>query len=424
LFFSTRLMAGGSANTAEAVLQKALLSSDISVDDLTADMVRGQVNRQPVTSVAACRRKYIASIVATLHGLRVRPFRAEPGPIALIRTAANQHRAPRRSKLLLSVFLGDTQGLAVVVSAGLPLAWRTFALRARMEGLAIMSMARTLGTQARNYGIETSWDYVVIHGRPDLHERLQQEQFATQIGTRVVWHEGPALDGKAMASGLAFGCLTPCHKAFDLSKTLKSRPSLWEVFPWWDLAFAGGLVFLMGVVLGARSMKLDESYLGIRVQSSQHKCLTAPDTKRLQNEKKDLEEKIAVVQKFLDTRVAWSAYLRDISTRLPANIVLDSLEGKSPLDCGGRTPKKAFALRATVPPAKDGSTPREIDTFLNALRNHPLFRRDFGSPELTDITRSQAFGKTGPAGASFTIVCVPSAAGPVRDVKVGKKETK
>jgi hypothetical protein len=422
LFFGTRLTADGGANTAEAVLQKALCSSNISVDDLTADLLRGAVNKLPVASVAACRRKYLAGIVATLSGLGVRPFRAEPAPSALVRMAASQYRTPHRSKMLLRVFLGATQGLAVAVAGRLPLAWRTFTLLANMEGFAIISAARTLGTQGRHYGIESPWDYVIVHGRPDLHERLQQAQFATQIGTRVVWHEGPALDGKAVGFGLALGCLTPSPKAFDLSRTLKSRPSLWEIFPWWDLAFTSALVILMGLVLGAHSVKLNEAYVGVRVQSSQHKCLASADPKRLQDEKKTLEDKIAVVRKFLDSRISWSAHTRDISTRLPPNVALDAFEAKSPLDCGGRTPKKAFSLRATAPPSQDGVTPREIDTFLNALRNHPLFKRDFGSAELTDITRSQTFGKGGPAGATFTIICVPSAPGPAPNPKGGGKK--
>ena len=196
LFFGTRLATAGAAATPEGVLQKALCSSNICVDDLTVDLLRGTVNKLPVTSVAACRKKYITGIVATLSGLGVRPLRTEPSPCALVRLAAHQYRAPRRSKTLFRVFLGATHGLAVMVAGDLPLAWRTFTLPAGMEGFAILSAARTLRTQERHYGIESSVDYAMVHGRADLHERLQKEQFATDMGTRVVWHEGPALDGK------------------------------------------------------------------------------------------------------------------------------------------------------------------------------------------------------------------------------------
>ena len=197
LFFGTRLAAAGGATTPEGVLQKALCSSNICVDDLTVDLLRSEVNKLPVASVAACRKKYITGIVATLSRLGVRPFRTEPSPCALVRLAAYQYRSPRRSKTLLRVFLGATQGLAVMVAGGLPLAWRTFTLPAGMEGFAILSAARTLRTQHRHYGIESSLDYAIIHGRADLHERLAERTIRHRHGNARGLARGPGAGRKA-----------------------------------------------------------------------------------------------------------------------------------------------------------------------------------------------------------------------------------
>ena len=68
-------------STPEAVLQKALCSPNISVDDLTVDLMQGEVNKSPVTSVAACRKKYMAGIVATLTELGMRPFAPSRRPV-------------------------------------------------------------------------------------------------------------------------------------------------------------------------------------------------------------------------------------------------------------------------------------------------------------------------------------------------------
>ena len=163
-----------------------------------------------------------------------------------------------------------------------------------------------------------------------------------------------------------------------MSKSLKSRPSLGEIFPWWDLAFTTVLVVVMALVLGAHSMKLDEAYVAVRAQSSQHKCLASANLDGLQKEKKGLEGKIDAVRKFLDSRILWSAYTRDLSIRLPPNVVLNSWEGKSPLAGSGRNAaKRAFSLRARAPLAQDGVTPRDIDAFLGALRNHPALQARF-----------------------------------------------
>ncbi|MCD4726849.1 MAG: hypothetical protein K8R46_04260, partial [Pirellulales bacterium] len=75
---------------------------------------------------------------------------------------------------------------------------------------------------------------------------------------------------------------------------------------------------------------------------------------------------------------------------LPANAVLRTFTGKWILESGraGRKSKKSLLVHAVVPQAADGSTPREIDEYLEELRNNPLLQRDFGSVQLTDIKRS------------------------------------
>ena len=202
------------------------------------DLLRGRINKLPVAQMAACRRKYMAAVVATLSQLGVRPFRAEPAACALVRLAEQQHRPPRRSKTVLRVFLGDTQGLAVVVSAACRWLGRYLPCPPAQEGFAILSAARGLATQQTHYGIETALDYAMIHGRADLHERLQKERLPTEMRTRVIWREGPALEGAAIAYGLALGCLRKTSRPSTCPASLKSRPPIKEIFPWRELAFA------------------------------------------------------------------------------------------------------------------------------------------------------------------------------------------
>ncbi len=93
-------------------------------------------------------------------------------------------------------------------------------------------------------------------------------------------------------------------------------------------------------------------------------------------------------------------------------------------------PKRSLILRATAPIMPDGSTPREIDAFLESLRNHPLLKRDFPIVELADIKRYQIFSAAQPM-ANFSVVCLPkpaAAPGPSPDDdaagKGSKKESK
>jgi hypothetical protein len=410
IFFGTRLLRATGESTPEAVLQKALCLPNISIDDLTIDLVQGELNKSPVTSVAACRKKYMAGIVATLIEMGIRPYRAEPSPCALLRLAAQQHHFPRRAKTILCIFLNATQGLAVAAAGGMPLAWKSFLLPARAEGPAILSAARTLRTQHSYHGIESALDFAILYGRGDLKERLQEEEFPTNMGTRVLWHDGPALDNAAMAQGLALGCLAQGAKAFDLARALKPRPSIREIFPWGELAFGVLLIATMGGILGARSMMLDDAYAAVRAESSRHACLKSADQTKLERQKKELAEKVEAVRKFLGTRILWSSYAQDLSTRLPPGTVIEAFDGVCELEGsekkGGGGGKKLFTLRLLAPSQQDGSIPREIDAFFKSLRNHPLWLRDFLSVEVTDIKRVQARGMA-PPSTSFTIVCSP-----------------
>lgn len=414
LFFSTRPTAHGASATPEAMLQKTLCSANIAVEDLVVDSLTNKANRLAVASVAACRRKYMAHVVGILGRLGVRPFRAEPAPCALTRLAAREHRSPRRAKIVMRVFLNATHGLAVLVSNDIPLAWRAFLLSAGSEKFAILSAARTLRTQHQHYGLEASLDYAMIHGRPDLQERLRQEHFPTEIGTRVLWYEGPGLDEVAMARGLAMGCAVSDAPGFDLSRTLKARASIREIFPWGDLAFTGILVGAMGLVMGSHAVKLDESYAVEKARSSRYKCASA-NIKELDKQAKDMATRIDAVRKFLETRMLWTSYTRDIQEQLPAATILNSFDGQCELATSSKkgaanAAKKSLMLRATVPIAQDGSTPREVDAFLTALRNSALLKKNFASVELTDLKRIQSRGNDSPQ-AVLTVIALPKTKG-------------
>ena len=417
VFFSTRPISAGGAATPEALLQKALLSSNLSVDDLTADMLKGTINKMPIAHVAACRTKYMSNVVAMLSRLGVRPYRAEPGPCALVRMAEQKYRAPRRSKIVLRVFLGDAQGLAVLVSGGQPTAWKTFSLSPGREGFAILSTTRVLGAQQKHFGIEVNLDYAMVHGRAELHEQLQQEQLPSEIGTRVLWHDGPSLEGASTAYGLALGCLAQDTKAFDLSRTLKARAPIKEIFPWGELSFAAGLIGLMGAVLGMHSMELNRSYMALKTANRQHLCLESADPRSLKKEKKELEKKVDAMRNFIEGRVLWTTYAHDISERLPAKAELTMFQGKTG---GGRRRKggnSAFELQGKAPLEPDGSIPPEIDDFLTQLPRDPLWQRDF-SPVATEITLPLA-GKEVRNEVDFSIQCT---AKPKATAKSGKKK--
>jgi hypothetical protein len=298
--------------------------------------------------------------------------------------------------------------LAVLTVAGLPLAWRSFTIPSFSEGMAILSAARTLLSQSRHYEMETPLDYAIVHGRSDLHERLQKEGLPTEIGARMLWHEGPELSGATTALGLALGCVNQTDVAFDLSRSMKPSASLRDIFPWGELACQCALMVLMGLFLVHRNEQVHSACTSVQIQCDGNKVLASSDILKLEAEKKSLTLKIQSLHQFLDSRVTWTTCVRDVESRLPANFQLTGLQAASPLDMGGKSAgKKSLRFAATVPLLPRGAVPPDVFKFVGVLRDDPALKRHFPLIELGSISQSTAMGKveTEPL-AAFTINCM------------------
>src|SRR5207244_3492000 len=102
---------------------------------------------------------------------------AEPAPCALMRLAASQHSAPRRARTVIRVFLGSNKGLAVGSTGALPLIWRSFSMPELDEGPMLQSQVRALEALLVHCGVENAPGAILVHGRPDIRERLQGDVF-------------------------------------------------------------------------------------------------------------------------------------------------------------------------------------------------------------------------------------------------------
>lgn len=396
----------------QVLLHEVLQSSAISVDEMVLDLVKSQPDSRQVASIVACRRKYVAGMLEALQGCGVNPFRAEPAPCALLRLAVLRHRAPRRARTVLRIFLGESQGLAMLAVANTPFVWRYFAIPRGEEAAAIISVVRILQTLSKRCGVESAVHVVMIHCRTDLRGLVGFEELEQQAGVRVVWSEEPKLSESSVAFGLALGCLKHVSQGFDLARTIKPRASLWELFPWGETALQASLLACLGLFLADRSRTLNETYEVARAEDAKHDWAGALSEQDLQKQKKALEQKVEAVRKFLGSRVVWTSYTHDIPTRLPVNASMSAFEGVCELEAtgkkkeGGIKAKKSFILRFAAPIRQDGSMPEEIDDFLESLRDHPLLKRDFPIVELADLKWFQPFNGSKPV-AYFTVVCLP-----------------
>ena len=413
-FFATRpLRAVGDDAPPEVLLQKALQSPTICVDEFNVDVIKSQWNKVPIASVAACRRKQLSEVLAMLEHCGVRPFRVEPDSSALVRTAAQRHRLPRRAKTVLHVFLSDVQGLAVLAAATLPVACEVCPARREGGSRNLLRRAHAAGPG------ETLRDRSAAGRGRNLRPR--RPPCPPCRGGRRRDGQRPAPPGRSGperrrdCAGLGPG-LPQSEPAGLRPLALAQAPGVDpRDFSMGRAGDGSGADDLPGLVTYRAGLGAGP---GVRSGAGGKGPARLPGFNRaekLEKEKSELRDKVEAVRRFLATRVLWTAYTHDLPVRLPPRAQLVSLQGLCELESfakkeGAIKPKKSLVLRAMAPLGGGGSMPHEIDGFLNALRNHPLLKNEFPEVVLADIKRFQVLSGSQPM-AIFSVVCLPGPKG-------------
>lgn len=424
VFFSTRPIHSTTKDPQPHVLlREALHSSNVRTETMQVDLIKSQPAARTVASIAACEQKPLEQLLSLLARHGICPWRVEPGPFALLRAAGSLPRMGR-ARSSLRVFLGETQGLAILVGGGLPLVWRSFGLPRGDEAAAILSASRSLAAMGQYCGLDGAVEFNVIHGGTELRHVTGFEWLHEQLGAPTEWLEGPALSEESVAYGLALGCLKEDENAFDLSRSLKPRPSLSQIFPWSQIITQAALLAGLGMFLLGQVDGLTSARRNLHSSGQKHRQLDGVPEANLLKQKQQLEEQTAAIRQFLETRVLWTNYLRDIPQRMPDNLYLMSVQGECEMPLKDKKkaaskPKKSFVVRAAAALPPDGSMPRELDRFLDSLREHPLLKKDFPMVELGGLQHFRTASRSEPL-AFFTVVCLPKPESTV--AKTAKKD--
>jgi len=184
-----------------------------------------------------------------------------------------------------------------------------------------------------------------------------------------------------------------------------------DVFPWAELALQGAALGAVSLLLLGMASDAAGRLRAVEAELAAFPWAKGMDQRRLDEEKKGLEERTKTIAAFRGSRVPWSIPLRTIAASAPESTVIKSLSGDSQLEAGGRpgpAKKKQLDILFKTPMAEEGSPPREIESFVASLRVEPALRRHF---PLIDVVGLQATaGKSGePPSASYRVVCLPKA---------------
>lgn len=421
VFFSTRPIkrmaeevAGGRKGpgvSPQMLLHEVLQSPNVIIDDMEVDMIRARPNRQPVASIVACRKKFLAPILEVLDECGVRPTRIEPSPCGLLRAAVARHRAPRRARTVLRVFLGDDEAMCVLTAGGLPLMWRGFALGRGSEAGEILSEFRATDNLCRYFGIESSIDAVMVHGRPDLSGLEASPEWAKLPGTSVRL-DGPAYDGGVIASGLALGCQNYEARSFNLTRASAPPIPILNLVPWGNLALQVGLLTGVSLLLADELQSLERARTAVRAELSGFDRPRGRGNAQLREDRKAMTQRVEAVGRFLDGRILWTDCVRDVATRLPETMVTTSIAGECKYEAMAMVKgkaKRSFRVELETPTPSDGAIPPEVGRFLDELRGAPRLRKSLPSIEMAEL-RWGPVGQARVPTASFSVVCTPEAA--------------
>jgi hypothetical protein len=377
-------------------------------------MAKIDLGDRPLACVAAAPRALVESSIEMMSRLGTRVGLIEPAPASLSRAGAHYHPAPRKSKLCVRFFLGETQAIGILAAGAQPLFWQTFDLTPGDETAAILAAFSTLWMMGRHARITPPVDTVVVHGRPELAlPRKEQEAFESRSGARLIRCDAPGCDPAAAAFGLSLAGTFPDEVGLDLARTLKPPLTIRDIFPYGEL-------FAQCALTGAASCFL----LGVAAESNHRLAaiggavrafpwLANQDHGKLDAEKKTIQERLKAISGFRDSQVNWSGVLRKIAGTMPESTLITTLSGDAEIQTrsgpGPARSKKKLVVTFETPRAENGSLPAEIDSFLAALRADTTLKRHFPLIEVTGFRANPARQGVRPT-ASYSVVCLPSAA--------------
>ncbi len=395
----------------QAYFMEAVRATNLRAEERVIDLVKLELEKQPLACLAASPRPVITDLIAMLEGIGTRVASIESAPAGLFRAGAFLQKAPRGSKLCIRFFLGRAQAIGVLALGMQPLLWHTFDLPSEDLLAAIMATYSTLWMQGRHCRITVPIDTVVVHGRPELELAIKPEMFRERTGARLLRCGEPGYEPVGAALGTALANHYTDTSGLNLARAFKPQVPFREIFPWGELVLQGALVAGVSLFLHAGSVELETQLKTTQVAVKGLSWLKNQDHAKLEAEKKVLDERLSALEAFHRGRVDWSAQLRTVAGVTPGTTLVTSFQGINEAQLQGKgksTSRNQMVVNFTTPMGSDGTIPSEINEFIAALRVEKPLRRNFRIVNFSGVQTKQAQAKQS-GSATYSVVCLPGA---------------
>ncbi len=407
-FFTTRTFEDDGQEQAPSVESLLASAGSASFDaaNAAADYMMAKFAGTSTYSIAACQRKLAEDLLGAMTQAGITKCRLELAPWGLMELMRRRAKTPHGWKVRVRVVLGKEGGLAVLESGDRPLFWRRFGLAKDQEPINIASAVRHLEVHASQKLPPRKIAGVIVQG--EVGDGLV-EALRGQLNMEVIAAGGEAHDDSTYGLALAVRARKPRPDGIDMFRPLRPPPTIKQMFPRKTAALMVVLVAGMGLFLWDKASELEDDCRMVKRQNAGYKWAANVKTPDIENERKQLTDEVAAVQKFLATRIVWADYLRDLPTRLPPNSCFTMVAGTSEMQdmSGGSVQKKSnksLTVRGMARFADRSSAPKEIDAFLESLRAVDILKRDFPLVNMAEIKwRKDVIGDI----ALFTIIAMP-----------------
>ncbi len=399
------------SSTPQAYFMEAVRATNLRAEERVIDLVKLEMEKQPLACLAASPRPVITDLIAMLEEIGTRVALIESAPAGLFRAGAYFKKAPRGSKLCIRFFLGQTQAIGVLALGMQPVLWHAFDLPAEDLLAAVMATYSTLWMQGRHCRIHVPIDTVVIHGRADLELAIKPEMFRERTGARLLRCGEPGYELVGAALGTALANHYTDTNGLNLAREFKPPVPFREIFPWGELVLQGALVAGVSLFLHAGSVELETQLKTTQVAVKAFSWLKNQDQAKLEAEKKVLDERLSALEAFHHGRVDWSAQLRTVAGVTPGSTLVTSFQGINEAQLPGKgksTAKNQMVVNFTTPMGSEGVIPSEINEIIAALRLEKPLRRNFRIVNFSGVQTKQAQAKQS-ASATYSVVCLPGA---------------
>lgn len=408
--------------TPAARLGKVMDTNAVAVEELEIDAVPIPTAGRPGWAVAACRRSYLAAILQAMEESGSRPWRVEPSPCAWLRAAAMRAKGPRRAKVVARIFVGQREGLAILETGGFPLAWKSFEIGIEGPSRTVLAQLRMLGALGLQRGLGTP-EALLLHGRSaprDLDESPDWRQATGASPIPIRHFDAPGLEPESIGVGLALGIHEP-RPALNLARAVRPPTPALALIPWIQVALQAGLLAGASFVLHDELQQARQRLTTARVERSSHAWIESKTLADLQKERTDLTRRIEALGRFLGDRIGWSLCLDEVASRLPPEMVVKSVEGRSEFTIKKSSKAaRSLAIAFEAPIPESVSVPPELGELLDALRAGPVLKRSLPTVEIATLRWSQVGQQRTPM-ASFTVHCSPGARPPAKPAGSPKK---